>query len=217
MIDGFGETPVRRVTRAFLVMGGMAISQFGTMSAAGLEPQQAVINQYCLGCHNQKLKTGGMVLEGLEIGRVGEHADVWERVLRKIRSGEMPPRGLPRPPAAEYAAFGRSLEESLDRAGAANPNPGRPAIHRLNRTEYSNAIRDLLGLDIDAGASLPVDNTSFGFDNIADVLSMSPSLLERYVSAGRSISRLAVGDLKVKPTKDRYEPPRDPAVRRPRN
>jgi hypothetical protein len=218
MVDGFGETPVRRVTRAFLVMGVMAVSQFGTMSAAGLEAQQAVINQYCLACHNQKLKTGGIVLEGLEIGKVGDHADVWERVLRKIRSGEMPPRGLPRPPAQEYAAFGRSLEESLDRAGASNPNPGRPAIHRLNRTEYSNAIRDLLGLDIDAGASLPADNTSFGFDNIAAVLSMSPSLLERYVSAGRSISRLAVGDLKAKPTKDHYEPPRDPAAaRRPRN
>jgi cytochrome c551/c552 len=186
-------------------------------TAAGLDGQ-ALVNQYCVGCHSAKLKTGGLALEGLDIHQVSGHADVWEKVLRKVRSGEMPPRGLPRPTPAEFAAFGQSLEESLDSASATSPNPGRLAIHRLNRTEYSNAIRDLLGMDIQAGASLPADNTGYGFDNIADVLSMSPSLLERYVSVARSVSRLAVGDLQVKPTKDHYEPPRDPAAaRRPRN
>ena len=184
---------------------------------AGVDAQ-ALVNRYCLGCHSTNLKTGGLALEELDIHQVSGHADVWEKVLRKVRSGEMPPRGLPRPTPAEYTAFGQSLEQSLDSASATNPNPGRPAIHRLNRTEYSNAIRDLLGLDIQAGTSLPADNTSYGFDNIANVLSMSPSLLERYVSVGRSVSRLAVGDLRVKPTKDHYEPPRDPAAaRRPRN
>ena len=179
---------------------------------------QAFVNRYCLGCHSTNLKTGGLALEGLDIHQVSGHADVWEKVLRKVRSGEMPPRGLPRPTTAEYTAFVQSLEETLDSAGATIPNPGRPAIHRLNRTEYSNAIRDLLGLDIQAGASLPADNTSYGFDNIANVLSMSPWLLERYVSVARSVSRLAVGDQRVKPTKDHYEPPRDPAAaRRPRN
>jgi hypothetical protein len=111
------------------------------------------------------------------------------------------------------------LEASLDAAAAAHPNPGRPGVHRLNRTEYSNAVRDLLAVDIDAGSSLPADNTGYGFDNIADVLSTSPALLERYVSLSRRVSKLAVGDLKTKPVKDRYEPPRDPlaAKRGPRN
>ena len=108
-----------------------------------------------------------------------------ERVLRKFRTGEMPPAGMPRPAAPVAAAFTKSLEESLDRAAAANPNPGRPAVHRLNRAEYSNAIRDVLALDIQPGSALPVDDSGYGFDNIGDVLSMSPALLEQYMSAAR--------------------------------
>ena len=195
-------------------LGLLGLLSFGAIPYASSQPvaPQTMVNQYCVSCHSAKLKTGGLVLEGSNLG-----ADIWEKVLRKARSGEMPPRGLPRPPATESAAFAKSLEESLDSAGAANPNPGRPAIHRLNRAEYSNAMRDLLAIDTQPGAALPTDNTSFGFDNIADVLSMSPALLERYVSVARSVSRLAVGDLKVKPVKDHYEPLRDPALKRPRN
>ena len=125
---------------------------------------------------------------------------ILERVLRKLRTGEMPPAGMPRPAAPVVAAFTKSLEESLDRAAAANPNPGRPAVHRLNRVEYSNAIRDVLALDIRPGASLPVDDSGYGFDNIGDVLSISPALLEKYMSAARMVSRLAVGDTNIKPS-----------------
>src|SRR5579871_1888378 len=206
---------LRPVWRILVAAG--AIHILTAQSVSFSDRQQAFINGYCIGCHSSKLKTGGLVLEGLDIRHVADHADVWEKVLQKVHSGEMPPKGLPRPAPAEYADLGQSLEKSLDSASAASPNPGRPAVHRLNRTEYSNAIRDLLGLDLQAGAKLPADNTSFGFDNIANVLSMSPSLLERYVLVARSVSHLAVGDLKLKPTKDHYEPPRDPAVKRSRN
>lgn len=207
---------LRSVCRILIAAGAIHILTAQSVTP-GPDRQQAFINGYCIGCHSAKLKTGGLALEGLDIHHVADHADVWEKVLQKVRSGEMPPKGLPRPTPAEYADLGQSLEKSLDSASAQNPNPGRPAVHRLNRTEYSNAIRDLLGLDIQAGAKLPADNTSFGFDNIANVLSMSPSLLERYVLVARSVSHMAVGDLKLKPSKDHYEPPRDPAAKRSRN
>jgi hypothetical protein len=174
-----------------------------------LDWKQGVVNKYCISCHSKKLHTGGVALEGLDITHVEDSGDVWEKVLRKVRSAEMPPRGLPRPTPDQYAAFAKSLEESLDAVAVAHPNPGRLGVHRLNRTEYSNTIRDLLALDIDAGASLPTDNTGYGFDNIADVLSTSPALLERYVSAGRVVSRLAVGDLRMKPSKERFDAPRE--------
>jgi len=166
--------------------------------------QSTLVKQYCVGCHNQKVSTAGVSLEGLDLSKVGDHASVWERVLRKVRSGQMPPIGLPRPDAAASASFTKSLENSLDQAAAANPNPGRPAVHRLNRAEYSNAIRDLLAVDIKPGSLLPVDDSGYGFDNIGDVLSVSPVLLERYMTTARLISRLAVGDPAIKPSEDEY-------------
>jgi hypothetical protein len=222
MVDWVGENrflsgAVRRLAMTLAASGAIYAVNAQSAPAIPESSQQALVDKYCLGCHSAKLKTGGIGLEGLSVSQVAEHGDAWEKVLRKVRSREMPPRGLPRPTESEYAAFSQSLEDSLDRAAAAHPNPGRPAIHRLNRTEYSNAIRDLLALDTQPGAALPGDNTSFGFDNIADVLSMSPALLERYVSVARSVSRLAIGDLNAKPVKDYYEPPRDPTVKRPRN
>jgi cytochrome c551/c552 len=181
-----------------------------TRSAAADSSQRALINQYCLGCHNQKLKTGGVSLENLNLDNVGGHADILEKVLRKVRTGEMPPPALPRPAASVADSFSSWLETALDKASAADPNPGRPAIHRLNRAEYSNAIRDLLALDIKPGSLLPVDDSGYGFDNIADVLSMSPLLLDRYMSAARRVSRLAVGDQKMKPEEEQFLPLRDP-------
>src|ERR1700748_3261712 len=172
---------------------GSAAAQ-ASPATASADWKQGVVNKYCLGCHNAKLKTAGVVLEGLDITQAPHDAVVWERVLRKIRTAEMPPRGLPRPTPEQYSAFATSLEETLDAAAVAHPEPGRPGVHRLNRAEYSNAVRDLLALDIQAGASLPADNTGYGFDNIADVLSTSPVLLERYISVARSVSRQAVGD-----------------------
>jgi hypothetical protein len=183
-----------------------------TLPASAEQPalsQSALVKQYCIGCHNQKLSTAGVSLEGLDLNSVGDQASVWERVLRKVRTGQMPPTGLPHPDAAVSASFAKSLENSLDQAAVANPNPGRPAVHRLNRAEYSNAIRDLLAVDINPGALLPVDDSGYGFDNIGDVLSVSPILLERYLTAARLISRLAVGDPTIKPSEEEYMARRD--------
>jgi len=174
---------------------------------ASADSPRALVDQYCVACHNDRLKTAGMSLQTLDFAKAGDHADVLERMLRKVRSGEMPPAGRPRPDAAAASAFTAWLENTLDLSAAAHPNPGRPAVHRLNRAEYSNAIRDLLALDIKPGAWLPIDDSGYGFDNIGDVLSTSPALLERYLSAAGKVSRLAVGDLKLKPAVDTFEPP----------
>lgn len=171
---------------------------------------RTLLNQYCVACHNSKNKTAGVALDTADPAKAGDRAGLWEKVLRKVRTAEMPPPGLPKPSATAAAAFTSSLEKTLDEAAAAKPDPGRPGMHRLNRAEYSNAIRDLLDLDIKAGLSLPVDDSGYGFDNIADVLSLSPALLERYLSAARMVSSLAVGDLKIKPAEEQYLPLRDP-------
>jgi hypothetical protein len=162
------------------------------------------VGQYCAGCHNQKAKIAGVSFDGVDWSNPGASAEILEKALRKVRTGEMPPAGMPRPAAAVATSFTNWLEESLDRAAAGHPNPGRPAIHRLNRAEYSNAIRDLLALDVKPGALLPVDDSGYGFDNIADVLSVSPALLERYMSVARVISREAVGDLTIKPADEEF-------------
>ncbi len=160
-------------------------------------------------CHNQKALTGGVSLEGIDFSNAAANAAIMERVLRKVGSGEMPPAGMPRPAAAISAAFTKSLADTLDKAAAANPNPGRPAVHRLNRAEYSNAIRDVLALDIQPGSSLPADDSGYGFDNIGDVLSVSPALLEKYISVARMVSRLAVGDASVKPSVEEFSSRQD--------
>ncbi len=157
-----------------------------------------VIDKYCVTCHNQKLKTAGLALDLLDINHVGDHAPEWEKVARKFRTAEMPPPGLPRPDQATYASVIASLEALLDSAAAAKPNPGRVAVHRLNRNEYASAISDLLGLEIDGHALLAADDSDQeGFDNVASVLSISPLLLENYLSAARKLSRLAVNDLSI--------------------
>ncbi len=178
--------------------------------ATGVSSHKALTTQYCFGCHNKKTKTAGLAFDALDYANVGADAGAWEKVLRKLRTGEMPPPGLPRPKAPASESFATSLETALDKAADANPNPGRTAVHRLNRAEYSNSIRDLLALDIKSGSSLPVDDSGYGFDNIADVLSLSPALLERYMSTARLVSALAVGDMKMKPAEEQYTPLRDP-------
>jgi hypothetical protein len=167
-------------------------------------PQRTLLNRYCVTCHNEKAKTAGLMLDKLDIGNVGPNAETWEKVVRKLRVGAMPPQGMPRPDRATVDSLAASIETLLDRAAAAAPNPGRPVLHRLNRTEYANAIRDLLALDVDPSAMLPTDDASFGFDNIASVLGVSPALLERYLLASAKISRLAVGDPKTDPITDTY-------------
>jgi cytochrome c551/c552 len=165
---------------------------------------QAVLNQYCVTCHNQKLKTGGLELDKLDLNHAGANAETWEKVVRKVRAGMMPPAGARRPDRKTLDGFAASVEGELDRAAALHPNPGRAPLHRMNRGEYANAIRDLLAVDVDPTTLLPADDSSGGFDNIADVLGVSPALLERYVSAAAKISRLAVGDPETAPTDITY-------------
>ena len=191
-----------------LALSGAAIPcARGESLAAGRD----LLNRYCTACHNNKLRTAGVSLESADLENVAGGAATWERVLRKLRTNEMPPAGLPHPDASARIAFTTALEASLDRAAAANPNPGRPAVHRLNRAEYSNAVRDLLAVDIKPGSLLPVDDSGYGFDNIADVLSISPALLERYLSVARLVSRLAVGDPRMKPAEEQFQPLREPS------
>jgi hypothetical protein len=163
-----------------------------------------LLNQYCVTCHSEKLKTGGLSLQGANLTDIPKGAETWEKVIRKLRVGAMPPQGMPRPDKATLDGFTTFLETALDRAYSAKPNPGRATMHRLNRTEYANAIRDLLALDIDATALLPPDDESSGFDNIADVLRVSPSLMERYLSASWNISRQALGNLSIAPSTATY-------------
>jgi mono/diheme cytochrome c family protein len=169
---------------------------------------QAMLQEYCSLCHNDSLKTAGVSLEGLDLSSVSGKADVLEKVLRKVKAGQMPPAGLPRPDAATAASFTQWLETSLDNEALLHPDPGRPAIHRLNRAEYSNAIRDIFDLDMSFGALLPVDDSGYGFDNIGDVLSVSPALLDRYLSVARKVAGEAVGDLTLKPSEESFEPRR---------
>jgi mono/diheme cytochrome c family protein len=166
--------------------------------------QQAVLTKYCITCHSSKLRTGGLSLQDADLNNVPAEAETWEKVIRKLRTGSMPPQGVPRPDAASVNDLAAFLENAVDRAAAAKPNPGRAAMHRLNRSEYANAIHDLLALDVDATALLPPDDESSGFDNIADVLRMSPSLMERYLSASWNISRQALGNLNIAPETATY-------------
>ena len=166
--------------------------------------ERPLLDQYCVGCHNQRLNTAGLALDTLSLDSVTTTAATWEKVVAKLRSGAMPPVGRPRPTGQALQAFIANAEGELDRAAAKNPNPGKPAVHRLNRAEYVNAIRDLLDVDVDASALLPPDDSAHGFDNIADILTLSSGLLERYMAAAQKISRAAVGDPTIRPITDAY-------------
>jgi mono/diheme cytochrome c family protein len=169
---------------------------------------KTVLDQYCVGCHNDKTKTANFSLEKADLAIAGDHPEVWERVIRKMRAGMMPPPGMPRPPLATYEGVRDWLESEIDKKAAAHPNPGSVILHRLNRTEYKNAIRDLLDLEIDVAALLPPDDSAHGFDNIAGSLTISPTLLEAYTSAAARIARMGVGFWKS-PTEAAYISPAD--------
>jgi hypothetical protein len=171
--------------------------------------QRALIDKYCVTCHNQKLRRAELALDTIDVQNIGAGAEVWEKVLRKIRSGEMPPAANPRPDTVAIERFVAWLETGLDRAAEASPQPGRVAVHRLNRSEYANAIRDLLDLEIDDRSVLIDEDPGVtGFDNTAGALSVSPVLVERYLAAARRVSRMAVGDMKVTPVFDTYTLPK---------
>jgi len=178
-------------------------------SLAGLAAPQAFLQQYCIECHNSTDQSAAALFAGLffdqvDVMHVAEKPDTWEKVVRKLGAGMMPPAVKPRPDAAAKARFLTYLETELDSLAARQPNPGRPALHRVNRTEYANAIRDLLALEVDASALLPADDSTFGFDNIAGSLGVSPVLLERYVAAASKISRLAIGDTTMPDAQEKY-------------
>jgi mono/diheme cytochrome c family protein len=172
-------------------------------TAAVLAEQKALIDQYCVTCHNNRLKTANFSLEGADLATVGDHAELWEKVVRKLRAGVMPPPDIRRPSLEEYEGLRDFLEAELDRTTVGRSNPGSVVLHRLNRTEYANAIRDLLDLQVDVTALLPPDDSARGFDNIAGSLTISPTLLESYTTAAARVARMAVGYWKT-PTEATY-------------
>ena len=206
----------RRIFLAAAIVWGLlcpgavprAAAEAGNQTAeAGAELLRDTVRRYCVACHNDRTATAGLSLQRVDAGRVAAQAPILEKVFRKLRAGEMPPADRPRPDAAAAARLVSWLETALDRAAADAPDPGAPAIHRLNRAEYRNAVRDLLGLDLDHARDLPADDSGYGFDNIGDVLTVSPLHVEQYVAAARRVSRLAVGSLTPRPVIERYEPP----------
>ena len=199
---------VPRFALALLVAGFaaavIAAPAAGQQAADGVDGQ-ALVDRYCVTCHNDRLETGGFSFDPLDAADVAAHPEAWEKVVRKLRAGAMPPRPRPRPDQEAYDGFRTWLEGELDAAAAANLDPGRTeTFHRLSRTEYRNAVRDLLALDVDVQDLLPADDTSYGFDNIAGVLGVSPTLMERYLSAARKISRLAVASPVPSPTAETF-------------
>jgi mono/diheme cytochrome c family protein len=176
--------------------------------AADPAAPRALLDQYCVTCHNAKLKTAGLLLDELDLTRFGDHAELGEKIVRKLRAGLMPPTGMRRPDPATMQSLIGWMENQLDRSAVAHLPP--PGLHRLNRTEYANAIRDLLALEVDATKFLPPDDSTRGFDNIAGALTMSPALMEAYLSAAGKISRLAIGDVSA-PSQAVFDVPPDTA------
>src|SRR6266576_3116765 len=191
---------------ASLALIAAAVAPIGAQTPAP-PPKPALLTQYCVTCHNQRLKTAGLMIDAMDLEHVAKDAASWEKVVRKIRTGMMPPSGARRPERPALDGFAADLEGRLDRAALSGANLDAPALHRLNRSEYANAIRDLLALDVDASTLLPADASSEGFDNIADALGVSPSLIESYVSAAMKISRRAVGDRTLTPAQITYTAP----------
>ena len=188
-------------------LAGMTVAAPPHAAGQTEAPSRALLDRYCVTCHNERLQTAGVMFDRVDIDRADVHRELFEKVTRKLRSGQMPPQGRPRPEPAAVDAFVTALEAQLDRVGAAAPNPGRVASHRLNRTEYVNAVRDLLALEIDGEALLPSDMAGFGFDNNAEVLAMTPALMDRYITAATKVSRLAVGTLENRPAIQTYRLP----------
>ena len=208
--------PSRRLVLALLGVGLAAAPLLNARTPQSAPPAATstgstvapadVLNKYCVGCHNDRLKTAGLQIDTLQASPIADHAPQWEKIVTRLRTGEMPPPGRPRPDSATYRRVVTSLERALDAAAAANPHPGRVPVHRLNRSEYTNAIRDLLDLQIDARSLLASDEADQeGFDNVASVLSLSPALLEDYLSAARQLSRRAVGDLALRTVIDTFK------------
>ena len=206
---------VKRSTFVAIILSAVVLALVGQVLPASVQaaagqpaaqtPSRELLDRYCVTCHNDRLLTGGLSLDDVDLAQVGVHAEVLEKVVHKLRSGQMPPEGRPRPDAVVIDTFAASLESALDRAGAERPNPGRVASRRLNRLEYVHVIEDLLGLEVDGEELLPSDMAGFGFDNNADVLAITPSLMARYIAAATKISRAAVGSPDNRPVMKLYQ------------
>src|SRR5262249_35233955 len=191
----------------FVALGGSAARAQSSAASSGPSAVQprVVLDRYCTGGHNEKLRIGGLALDQIHTTNLAAGAGVEGEGIRKLSTGAMPPPGRPRPDGATYAALTTMLVGEIDRAASARPNPGRTeTIHRLNRAEYHNAVRDLFALDIDVASLLPTDDMSYGFDNIGGVLKITPSLLDRYMVAARQIARVAIGDPVLPPTAETF-------------
>jgi mono/diheme cytochrome c family protein len=211
------------IRRVGIATGVLAVASLGgfqwlahanadpVMKASAIAPaaRQQTLLQYCSGCHNDRLKTGGMSVQGLHPDNLLADDDTWEKILKKLSLGEMPPKGRPRPSPEQVADFTTWLRTSLDQQAVLHPNPGRVGLRRMNRVEYANAVRDLLGLNVDVSKELPVDDTGYGFDNIADVLTVSPTLMNRYVHVAGQIASLATGEASRNPSVTDYKIPKD--------
>jgi hypothetical protein len=193
-------------TKRIATAGWLLFSCAGLLSAQSTP--RTLVNQYCVGCHNDKIASGGFSWTKLDLARPEQNAAHAEKAIRRIRAGMMPPAGAPRPEPAALKSIAVALETAIDRHSAQNPNPGRPALHRLNRTEYANSVRALLAVDIDVSTLLPPDDSSRGFDNMADALTFSPTLMEGYIRAAGRISRQAVGDTSAAALTTTYSIPR---------
>ena len=202
------------VCRSMLVaaaFGGLSSVAFAQTPAFN---PQAFTEQYCVACHDDTSRVANISFESVDWKNPGKSGELLEKAIRKVSTGEMPPPDMPHPPAGTAKAFTGWLVDSLDKFAAAHPNPGRPAVHRLNRAEYSNAIRDILALDTKPGSLLPVDDSGYGFDNVGDVLSSSPALVERYLSVARRVALSAVGDMSLKPSDEEFQNPMKKATDR---
>src|SRR5947207_12721223 len=195
------DRPLWQAAALWVASAAWSVMHAASPQAAPAQPAvlappagQEAITRYCVSCHNDRLKTSGLSLEKLDAAHATANPELWESVARKLQARAMPPQGARRPDEATYRALETAIETQLDADAAAHPNPGAPILHRLNRSEYANAIRDLLALDVDVTSLLPPDDAAYGFDNISDALGVSPSLQERYLSAAAKIAAIAVGD-----------------------
>jgi mono/diheme cytochrome c family protein len=200
---------------AFAAMAFATFAGLHFLTSAAAEPipaapdRKQMLTRYCGGCHNDKSRTGNFSVASLDPANLAADDGAWEKILRRVSLGEMPPKGAPRPDKAQIAGFTGWLTASLDAVAAAHPDPGRSAVRRMNRAEYANAVRDLLGLDIDLAGDLPADDSGYGFDNIADVLTVSPTLMDRYMAVATKVSRLATGLAPKMVTTTEYKIPKD--------
>ena len=207
------RTASRKVAAILWVLAAWQLPLAGQAPPAvgSADDARAILDRYCVGCHSDRLRTAGLTLQAVDLANPAAHAETLEKAIVKLRLGSMPPAGRPRPAPAVYSALAGWLETGLDREAAARPNPGRTeSLHRLNRTEYANAIRDLLDLEgLNFATLLPGDDRSYGFDNVAGALGMTPTHLERYLDAARQISRIAVGDTSLPPGGETFILPPD--------